>query len=307
MLQMLIDALKGPAQARAAHRQALKLGSGIGYGVRQMQALCPPPADPADDAPIFLLSAGWRSGSTMLQRLLMSDPGVLIWGEPYDECGLIQALAGCTKAFRPGWPPKDYFYDGRTTDQLTGEWIANLFPGLEDWRRGQRALFDTMFAEPARRAGARRWGIKEVRLTSEHAFYLRWLYPNAKFLLLYRHPLEAYRSYCSFGRNWYDLFPDRPMFTPGEFGAHWRRLMQGYLDDAEALGARMIKYEDLAEGSMPIDVIDGYLGIATDHAVMARKVRGTAQAVEKGQVNALERWLLRRAAGPVAGAAGYTF
>ena len=70
--------------------------------MRQLQALCPPPADPADDAPIFLLSAGWRSGSTMLQRLLMSDPGVLIWGEPYDECGLVQALAGCAKAFRPG-------------------------------------------------------------------------------------------------------------------------------------------------------------------------------------------------------------
>ena len=305
MLQVLIDAFKGPAQARAAHHQALKLGPGIGLGMRELQALCPPPADPADDTPIFLLSAGWRSGSTMLQRLLMSDPGVLIWGEPYDECGLIQALAGCAKAFRPGWPPKDYFYDGRATDQLTGEWIANLFPGLEDWRRGQRALFDTMFAEPARRAGARRWGIKEVRLTSEHAFYLRWLYPNAKFLLLYRHPMEAYRSYSSFGRNWYDLFPDRPMFTPGEFGEHWRRLMQGYLDDAAALGAMLVKYEDLAAGAMPLDAIDVYLGIATDPAVMARKVRGTAQAVEKGQVNALERWLLARRAGSLSRRLGY--
>ncbi|MCU0963695.1 MAG: sulfotransferase [Burkholderiaceae bacterium] len=305
MLQILIDAFKGPAQARAAHRQALQLGPGLALGMRQLQALCPPPADPADDAPIFLLSAGWRSGSTLLQRLLMSDPGVLIWGEPYDECGLVQALAGCARAFRPGWPPKDYFYDGRPTDQLTGEWIANLFPGLADWRRGQRALFDTMFAEPARRAGAQRWGIKEVRLTSEHAFYLRWLYPNAKFLLLYRHPLEAYRSYSSFGRNWYDLFPDRPMFTPGEFGAHWRRLMQGYLDDAPALEAMLVKYEDLAAGATPLDTIDSYLGIATDHAVMARKVRGTAQAVEKGEVNALERWLLARQASSLSRRLGY--
>lgn len=305
MLQMLIDAFKGTAQARAAHRQALKLAPGIGPGVRQLEALCPAPRDPSDDAPIFLLSAGWRSGSTMLQRLLMSDPGVLIWGEPYDECGLVQALAGCAQAFRPGWPPQDYFYDGRPTTQLSGEWIANLFPALADWRRGQRALFDTMFAGPARRTGARRWGIKEVRLTSEHAFYLRWLYPNAKFLLLYRHPLEAYRSYCSFGRNWYDLFPDRPMFTPSGFGAHWRSLMQGFLDDAEALGAMLVKYEDLTGGKVPLDTIDGYLGIATDHAVMTRKVRGTAQAGEKGQVHAFERWLLRRAVEPTASAAGY--
>ena len=293
MLNTLIDAFIGPAQARAAHRQAVRLAPGIVPGVRQLQTLSP--ADAADDeAPIFLLSAGWRSGSTMLQRLLMSDPGVLIWGEPYDECGLIQTLAGCAKAFRPGWPPKEYFYDGTPPDQLTGEWIANLFPALEDWRRGQRALLDTMFGAPARRAGARRWGIKEVRLTSEHALFLRWLYPKARFLLLVRHPLEAYRSYSSFGRSWYDTFPDRPMFTPGRFGAHWRQLVQGYLDDVGELDALLLKYEDLASGTTSPEAIGAYLDIRVDRNVLARKIGGTERQREKGQVSALERWLLKR-------------
>ena len=34
------------------------------------------------EAPIFLLATGWRSGSTLLQRILVTDPHVLLWGEP---------------------------------------------------------------------------------------------------------------------------------------------------------------------------------------------------------------------------------
>ena len=307
MFRTLSDAFRGPAQARAAHRQALRQGPGVGLGVGHLRTLCP--ADPSGDteAPIFLLSAGWRSGSTLLQRLIMSDPRVLIWGEPYDECGLIQALADSMKAFRPAWPPKEYFYDGTPPNQLEGEWIANLFPSLEDWRRGQRALFDAMFAQPAQRAGAARWGIKEVRLTAEHCAYLRWLYPNAKFVFLYRHPLEAYRSYCRYGRGWYDTYPDRPVFTPSQFGAHWRKLMEGFLRDAQALDALLVKYEDLVGGLLSLDEVDSYLGISVDRRVLERNVGSSERGGEKVHVNALERWLLRREVGPVAAQLAYAW
>ena len=235
----------------------------------------------------------------------MSDSRVLIWGEPYDECGLIQALAESMKAFRTGWPPQEYFYDGTPPDQLSGEWIANLFPSLEDWRKGQRALFDAMFAAPAKRAGAKRWGIKEVRLGSAHCAYLRWLYPNARFVFLYRNPLEAYRSYCRYGRSWYDTFPDKPVFTPTAFGMHWRRLIEGYLKDAESSDAMLLRYEDLIGPTPPLAELDAYLGIQTDHGVLTKKVGSSERGGEKAQVNALERWLLKRAVGPVAAQLGY--
>jgi hypothetical protein len=304
MFSLIQTALKGPAQARAQHRQLLRRYSGISGGLAALGNMAPPPRDDAT-SPIFLLSAGWRSGSTLLQRLVMSDKRVLIWGEPYDECGAIQAMAQTVKAFRPDWPPAEYFYDGTPPGQLTGSWVANLFPAPDALWAAHRRFFDTLFDAPASGAGAARWGIKEVRLDIEHARYLRWVYPNARFVLLYRNPLEAYSSYCRYGRSWYDIFPDSPVFTPTAFGAHWGRLMRGYLDGAEELGAMLLKYEDLIGPNPPLDALDAYLGIQTDHAVMAKKVGSSVRGGEKARVNALERWLLKRATSPVAQKLGY--
>ena len=307
MLQTLLSALRGPAQARAAHRQAQLMCPDTLSGIERLQSACP--AEDASDyeAPIFLLSAGWRSGSTLLQRLIMSDSRVLIWGEPYDECGMIQLLANAARPFRSGWPPAEYFYDGRPPDELSGDWIANLFPGLADFRRGHRALFNQMFSEPARRAGVPRWGIKEVRLGIEHGFYLRWLYPKARFLVLYRNPLDAYRSYSQYGRSWYDTFPDKPVFTPTAFGEHWRRLMEGFLKDAGKLDALLVRYEDLVGERPPLDEIDAHLGIRMNRSVLRGKVGGSGPAGKKVRVSCLEKWLLKRAVSPVAANLGYAW
>ncbi|HNQ05321.1 MAG TPA: sulfotransferase [Thiobacillaceae bacterium] len=304
MFSALKTAFQGPAQARAQHRQLLRGYQGIGGGLAELERLAPAPVDDAA-APIFLLSAGWRSGSTLLQRLVMSDKRVLIWGEPYDECGPIQALAQTLRAFRPGWPPQDYFHDGTPPHQLTGSWVANLFPAPDALRAAHRRFLDTLFDAPATHAGARRWGLKEVRLDIAHARYLKWIYPNARFVLLYRNPLEAYSSYCRYGRSWYDIFPDRPVFTPTAFGAHWGRLMRGYLEGAEALGAMLLKYEDLIGPTPPLAQLDTYLGIQTDHDVMAKKVGSSVRDGGKVRVNRLERHLLRKAVGPVASRLGY--
>lgn len=304
MFSILKTAFQGPAQARAQHRQLLKGYTGIEGGLAALAATYTPPQDDPSN-PIFLLSAGWRSGSTLMQRLIMSDKRVLIWGEPYDECGPIQAMADTLKAFRPGWPPPEYFYDGTPPEQLTGSWVANLFPSPAELWRAHRRFFDTLFDAPALSAGATRWGIKEVRLGIEHARYLRWLYPNARFVLLYRNPLEAYRSYCRYGRNWYDTYPDKPMFTPAAFGMHWRRLIEGYLAGADSVGAMLVRYEDLIGQTPPLAALDDYLGIRSNHEVLARKVGSSERGGGKARVNPLEKWLLKRAVAPRARMLGY--
>lgn len=299
-------ALVGTDRALSAHRRWLAQGAGIATGSAELERLAP--GDPATDGeePIFLFSAGWRSGSTLLQRLVMSDTRVMVWGEPYDECGPLQALSGTVSAFRPDWPPPEYYHDGRRPECLSEDWVANLFPGLGDWRRAHRAFLDTLFAQPARRAGLERWGVKEVRLGVEHALYLRWLYPKARFVFLYRNPYSAYRSYCRYGRNWYDVFPDRPVFTPGVFGRHWAALMRGFLDAPRELGCLLVRYEDLLADPAVLDRLERHLDVRVDRALLGGEKVGTSErAGAHASVSRLEHWLLARAVNPIAADLGY--
>jgi hypothetical protein len=278
-------------------------------GVAELKGLCPDEPTADVGSPIFLLSAGWRSGSTLLQRLIMSDSRVLLWGEPFDECGVIQAMAATVRAFRSGWPPADYYlahHANAKPGELADDWIANLFPAPADLRRGHRAFFEATFAEPARRAGASRWGIKEVRLTAEHAQYVKWLYPDARFLFLYRNPLDAYQSYCRYGRNWYDTWPGSPVFTPTAFGTHWRKLTESFLNEEQALGALLVRYEDLVKG--PEDLlqrIEHYLDVRLDRSVLGKKVGSSERGGRQALVSRLEKSLLRRAVSPCAQNLGY--
>lgn len=304
MLENIRKALKGTRAAMDAHALAVAKRPCVITGVNQLETLCPGRVGDNDDAPIFIFSTAWRSGSTLLQRLVISDKRVLIWGEPYNVCGIIQRLAETAIPFQTDWPPTRYYYPGEVPpDQLKEEWIANLYPKTTDYWQGHRAFFDALFAEPARRAGAERWGIKEVRLGVEHAYYLRWIYPKARFVFLYRNPLDAYRSYVSFGRDCYYTWPDRPVFTPTAFGAHWRNLVEGFIRDGEKLGGILVRYEDIGAGDMVLQKIEQYLDIRINRGLLQKKVSGFRR--EKVYLGRLEKWLLRRAVSPMAEELGY--
>ena len=298
------SALRGTPRALREHAANLSSRPGVGSGLDELKKSSVPDARDKEDQPIFLLSAGWRAGSTLLQRLIMSDPSVLMWGEPYDECGVVQRMSEMLKAFRPGWPPEDYYYNA--SKPKSGDWVANFFPRPDALRRGHRAFFDATFAEPARRGGAMRWGIKEVRLNVEHARYLRWLYPGAKLVFLYRNPLDAYQSYCRFGRNWYDLWPERPVFTPSAFGSHWRDLTGGFVREAQDLDALVVRYEDLvAADQQLLERLEEKLEVRVDRTVLNQKVGSSERSGQQAWVSRLEKSLLRRAVSPLAQELGY--
>ena len=219
--------------------------------------------------PIFILSAGWRSGSTLLQRLICSDKDVMLWGEPFGDTIPVPRLAATVENFTLDNPYTRYAID-QFSGEFSNEWIANLNPGLEEVRRAHLAFFETLFARPAHGRGYTRWGVKWVRLTAEHGLYLKWLYPEAKFLLLVRHPLLAYQSYR--GNRWYTIRPDYPMTGIVKFLGHWCYLAASFLRLRDALDGKLIRYEDLIGESSLVQELTAYLNIKLESKVLKRKI-----------------------------------
>src|SRR5271154_945713 len=112
----------------------------------------------APEEPVFVLAAGWRSGSTLLQRMLLHR--CLVWGEPYGSSGLLERLSQPLRRFAPNWPGEDFFVSSPHWGERLGEqWTANLYPSVADLLAAQVAFFRTLFAEPSRQRGFERWGL----------------------------------------------------------------------------------------------------------------------------------------------------
>jgi hypothetical protein len=267
-----------------------------------------PPQAPADE-PVFIFSSGWRTGSTLVQRLIMSSGRVLVWGEPYANSDFIYRLAGSLRAITPEFPPERFFLHAHRQQGLNANaWLANLYPEPECLLQAHRAFFHTLFAEPARAESYPSWGIKVTRLEQEHASYLKWLFPRARFLYIYRNPYDAYRSFRRFrDQVWYALWPDRPMLTPATFGRHWQKLLDGFLKRHQEVDGHVIRYEDLCSGGPSIDRLEDYLQLELNREVLAVRVSsrrpysGPELAIPKAELR-----ILQRAVNPLASKLGYT-
>ena len=220
----------------------------------------------APPGPIFVFGTGFRTGSTLMQRILMTDRRLLLWGEPMGHAGVFSMFAESLGLVRQGWPEPHYFIGNRTASKLLHQtWIANLFPNPPDFRDALRMFVDRWLAQSAHDAGFARWGFKEVRLGAAEAYLLRWLYPDARFVVMTRDPCAAYHSGQRLKSNWLaeELWPARSIDKADNFAEVWNSLTLSW-SDASDLRPIFLRYEDIVAGTMDFAALAGELSLNLD-------------------------------------------
>ena len=304
----VVRALFGPRHTWGYQKNAVQESQNISARLTDAFTWVSDDAAQCDEQPVFLFSAGWRSGSTLLQRMIMQNNSkIVIWGEPYNLCNIFDGLANQFRAFTPTWPKEIHFLSKIDRSCLSNQWVANLYPDVDDLLIAHREFLNTLFAQPARRFGGENWGIKVVRLNIDHATYLKRLYPKGKFIFLCRDPFASYASFRKIYDGWFAQWPDRVVATPYSYGRHWATLTQGFLRGHKSLDGLFIRYEDL-DDERQCDRLGDYLGWRVSCASsMARIVGGLGGDAgdRKPRMTAIERALLRVSVRDVRRFAGY--
>lgn len=260
------------------------------------------------EEPVFLFSAGWRSGSTLLQRMIMqNNEHIVVWGEPFHLCNIFDGLADQFRAFTGAWPKDSDFLSKRNLGRLSDQWVANLYPDVDDLVKAHRAFLDTCFFEPAKRVGGVRWGMKVVRLNIHHAMYLKRIYPRGKFIFLCRNPFASYASFRTVYDGWFAKWPTEVVSTPYAYGKNWARLASGFFTGHKMIDGLFIRYEDLnneQECRRLTDYLEWPISTASSLERIVGGLGGPAGAQEP-ELPRLERMLLGVGAGGVRKMLGY--
>ena len=307
-VRSIVRAFLGPRHTWSYTRSAARLSADFDARLDDLFSRVSENTQTCDERPVFIFSAGWRSGSTLLQRMLMqNNENILMWGEPFHLCHIFDGLANQFRAFTPEWPNASHFLGGRARGRLSDQWVANLYPDVDDLVRAHREFLRALFVEPANRAGASRWGIKVVRLSITHAKYLKKLYPRSKSIFLCRDPVHSYASYRKVFDAWFERWPDKVVATPYAFGKHWARLTEGFLAGYDVVDGVFGRYEDF-DIANHVDRLSEYLGWQVSQASsMTRIVDGGAGKVGQPEATVpyLEKQIIRAVTSGVRRLVGY--
>lgn len=218
------------------------------------------------EKPMFLFSAGWRTGSTLLQRAIIASGKALIWGEAGEalnsfssaEEGYVQMLGPGDKVYSGGLGGNgaQQFDAFKKADRRHGVnlWIPCMNPPIETIHQAFRHMFDEMYGKPARELGYRAWGVKEVRSGIDTAKFLKRLYPDAQFVFLVRNPIDCLTSLKR--HNWMDRPKDERALE--YYAHHWVKLASEF---RTADFGMLVRYEDFISQTSTANSLMSYLGL----------------------------------------------
>lgn len=235
---------------------------------------------PAAANPVFICSSGWRTGSTLVQRMICSSGEILIWGEPYGRAQLISQMSNSALALVDGlieeWPEPQCFLPPDIPKNLEDYWIANLFPEPDSFREGFRAHLEAFLAKPAQDKGFSRFGLKEVRLSALDAMFLQWIFPDARFVFIVRNPWDAWSSAKSYSHlDVWDLYwSDEPIRNAGAFAEHWKSTVESFINWPDE-ACLTVRYEDLIKPDYDVEKLARHACVVhIDAAVLQKRIRG---------------------------------
>ena len=199
----------------------------------------PPGVSGNTQNPVFIFASCWRSGSTLLQRIVNASGEVFIWGEPAflaEAQALFHRMEECLA--KGGSRRQSANISG------VGRWIPVLSPPPQRATEAFKDLFSAIYHQETAQLGFKRWGFKEVRpQAADRIRMLIRIYPEADFIFLVRNPYHTFRSLK--GKKFHAKFKDP--FQPIKV---WRDNVEELLnDDPPATRCLVVKYEELIEQS----------------------------------------------------------
>ncbi|MDH5673918.1 MAG: sulfotransferase [Myxococcales bacterium] len=199
------------------------------------------------DRLLFVLSPP-RAGSTLLQRMLGSHPGIYTHPEPH----LITPLAYLGYHDHVDKAP----YDHINAAEAMRAFVQELPHGEEDYLDALRAYADTLYGRMLDKSG-RRYFLDKTPAYALVLPFLRKLYPQARYVVLTRHPLAVMSSYANsfFNGDWQAALDFNPIV------ARYVPALAHFLSDPPA-HVHHVRYERLvSDAAGELSKIFAFLGL----------------------------------------------
>ncbi|HEX4094009.1 MAG TPA: sulfotransferase [Trebonia sp.] len=223
------------------------------------------PADGAGDDPVFVLCAG-RSGSTLLRFLLDAHPDL--------ACPPETRLPWLARQLATAWTviedagPSGPSANGNAADDAISPPVA----------AGLRRSLDPLMTSYLERRGKRRYCDKSLG-AAQHAGLLLKIWPEARFICLYRHPMDVIASGIEaspWGLSSYGFEPyvgSPPDNNVAALARYWLDYTTSIVAAEERFTDRClpVRYEDLVtDADGEIERIFAFIGAAPSPGIVAR-------------------------------------